>query len=74
MPVFRTCRWCCDMADFKQTTLTTNQKNRPFGLWLETEARISHTTTPTPPYYEVGGIGKRIKTARLRRKTNPVGT
>ena len=23
---------------------------------------------------EVGGIAKRIKTARLRRKTNPVGT
>ncbi|MDY5879638.1 MAG: hypothetical protein SPJ46_08320, partial [Sodaliphilus sp.] len=25
---------------------------------------------PTPPSYEVGGIAKRIKTARLRRKTN----
>ena len=51
MPVLRTCRWCCDMADFKQTTLTTNQrdgfgmplaytnqKNRPFGLPLVCEA------------------------------------
>nr|DAW35335.1 MAG TPA: hypothetical protein [Bacteriophage sp.] len=27
-------------------------------------------TSPTPPSYEVGGIAKRIKTARLRRKTN----
>ena len=34
------------------------------GAW------ISHTTSPTPPSYEVGGIAKRIKTVRLRRKTN----
>ena len=36
-------------------------------------AWISHTTTLTPPSYEVGGIAKRIKTARLRRKTNIFG-
>ncbi|MDY5706812.1 MAG: hypothetical protein SPK60_07805, partial [Sodaliphilus sp.] len=28
------------------------------------------TTSPTPPSYKVGGIAKRIKTVRLRRKTN----
>ena len=32
--------------------------------------RLESTTSPTPPSYEVGGIAKRIKTARLRRKTN----
>ena len=39
-------------------------------VWFQAEAWISHTTSPTPPSYEVGGIAKRIKTARLRRKTN----
>ena len=39
-------------------------------VWFQTKAWISHTTSPTPPSYEVGGIAKRIKTARLRRKTN----
>ena len=32
--------------------------------------RLESSTPPTPPSYEVGGIAKRIKTARLRRKTN----
>ena len=40
-------------------------------VWFQAEAWISHTTLPTPPSYEVGGIAKRIKTARLRRKTKP---
>ncbi len=42
MPVLRTCRCCCGMSDFKQTTNQrdgsfglympkANQKNRPFG-------------------------------------------
>ena len=39
-------------------------------VWFQAEAWISHTTSPTPPSYEVGGIAKRIKTVRLRRKTN----
>ena len=47
MPVLRTCRWCCDMADFKQTTLTTNQKNRPFGLWFCGLLEIRHATALT---------------------------
>ena len=38
--------------------------------WFQAEAWISHTTSPTPPSYEVGGIANRIKTSRLRRKTN----
>ena len=41
-----------------------------WNVWFQAEAWISHTTSPTPPSYEVGGIAKRIKTARLRRKTN----
>ena len=58
-------------------------KKQPFGdasashlslvlwhVWFQAEAWISHTTPLTPPSYEVGGIAKRIKTARLRRKTN----
>ena len=62
-------------------------KKQPFGdasashlslvlwhVWFQAEAWICHTTTLTPPSYEVGGIAKRIKTARLRRKTNPVET
>ena len=40
-------------------------------VWFQAEAWISHTTSPTPPSYEVGSIAKRIKTARLRRKTKP---
>ena len=40
-------------------------------VWFQAGAWISHTTTLTPPSYEVGGIAKRIKTARLRRKTKP---
>ena len=40
-------------------------------VWFQAEAWISHTTPLTPPSYEVGGIAKRIKTARLRRKTKP---
>ena len=40
-------------------------------VWFQAEAWIIHTTSPTPPSYEVGGIAKRIKTARLRRKTKP---
>ena len=40
-------------------------------VWFQAGAWISHTTSPTPPSYEIGGIGKRIKTARLRRKTKP---
>ena len=28
MPVLRTCRWCCGMSDFKQTT---NQRDGSFG-------------------------------------------
>ena len=31
---------------------------------------LESTTPLTPPSYEVGGIAKRIKTTRLRRKTN----
>ena len=59
-------------------------KKQPFGdasashlslvlwhVWFQAEAWISHTTSPTPPSYEVGSIAKRIKTARLRRKTKP---
>ena len=38
-------------------------------VWFQAVAWISHTTSPTSPSYEVGGIAKRIKTARLRRKT-----
>ena len=38
-------------------------------VWLQAEAWISHPTPLTPPSYEVGGIAKRIKTSRLRRKT-----
>ena len=40
-------------------------------VWFQAGAWISHTTTLTPPSYEVGGIAKRIKTSRLRRKTKP---
>ena len=40
-------------------------------VWFQAEAWISHPTPLTPPSVEVGGIGKRIKTARLRRKTKP---
>ena len=40
-------------------------------VWFQAVAWISHTTSPTSPSYEVGGIAKRIKTARLRRKTKP---
>ena len=40
-------------------------------VWFQAGAWISHTTPLTPPSYEVGGIAKRIKTARLRRKTKP---
>ena len=43
-------------------------------VWFQAGAWISHTTPLTPPSCEVGGIAKRTKTARLRRKTNPVGT
>ena len=63
--------------------LKQKHKKQPFGdasasrlslvlrhVWFQAEAWISHTTSPTPPSYEVGGIAKRIKTARLRRKTN----
>ena len=39
-------------------------------VWFQAGAWISHTTSPTPPSYEVGGIAKKIKTTRLRRKTN----
>ena len=59
-------------------------KKQPFGdasashlslvlwhVWFQAEAWISHPTSPTPPSYDVGGIAKRIKTARLRRKTKP---
>ena len=59
-------------------------KKQPFGdasashlslvlwhVWFQAEAWISHTTSPTPPSYEVGGIAKRIKTTRLQRKTKP---
>ena len=38
-------------------------------VWFQAEAWIRQTTPLTPPSYEVGGIAKRIKTARLRRKT-----
>ena len=61
-------------------------KKQPFGdasashlslvlwhVWFQAGAWISHTTSPTPPSYEVGAIAKRIKTTRLRRK-KPVGT
>ena len=44
---------------------------RLWHVWFQAEAWISHTTPLTPPSVEVGGIGKRIKTARLRRKTKP---
>ena len=37
---------------------------------LETSFHAANHTIPTPPSYEVGGIAKRIKTTRLRRKTN----
>ena len=37
---------------------------------LETSFHAANHTIPLPPSYEVGGIDKRIKTARLRRKTN----
>ena len=40
-------------------------------VWFQAVAWISHTTSPTSPSYEVGGIDKRIKTTRLRRKTKP---
>ena len=40
-------------------------------VWFQAEAWIRHTTSPTSPSYEVGGIAKRIKTSRLRRKTKP---
>ena len=63
--------------------LKQKHKKQPFGdasashlslvlwhVWFQAEAWISHTTPLTPPSYEVGGIAKRIKTARLRRKTN----
>ena len=40
-------------------------------VWFQAVAWISHTTSPTSPSYEVGGIAKRIKTTRLRRKTKP---
>ena len=38
---------------------------------LETSFHAANHTVTTPPSYEVGGIAKRIKTARLRRKTKP---
>ena len=38
---------------------------------LETSFHAANHTIPTPPSYEVGGIAKRIKTARLQRKTKP---
>ena len=39
-------------------------------VWLiQALLEIRHATTLTPPSYEVGGIAKRIKTSRLRRKT-----
>ena len=38
---------------------------------LETSFHAANHTIPPPPSYEVGGIAKRIKTARLRRKTKP---
>ena len=72
------------MAQWKNTGgLKQKHKKQPFSdasashlslvlwhVWFQAEAWISHTTSPTPPSYEVGGIAKRIKTARLRRKTN----
>ncbi|MDY5608600.1 MAG: hypothetical protein SPF44_04975 [Sodaliphilus sp.] len=53
----------------------TDQKNRPFGLWfggwgLNQAHHITNAALPS----EGGGIAPRIKTTRLRRKTNPVGT
>ena len=63
-------------------TETKNIKKQPFSdarashlslvlwhVWFQAGAWICHTTSPTPPSYEVGGIAKRIKTSRLRRKT-----
>ena len=38
---------------------------------LETSFHAANHTIPPPPSYEVGGIAKWIKTARLRRKTKP---
>ena len=76
------------MVQWKNTGgLKQKQKKQPFSdasashlslvlryVWFQADAWIIHTTSPTPPSYEVGGIAKRIKTARLRQKTNPVGT
>ncbi|MDY5965869.1 MAG: hypothetical protein SPJ38_03145 [Sodaliphilus sp.] len=42
-----------------------------FKLWLESYPH--HITNAALPS-EGGGIAPRIKTTRLRRKTNPVGT
>ena len=36
---------------------------------LETSFHAANHTIPPPSSYEVGGIAKRIKTSRLRRKT-----
>ena len=72
------------LAQWRNTGgLKQKHKKQPFGdasashlslvlwhVWFQAEAWISHTTSPTPPSYEVGGIANRIKTARLRRKTN----
>ena len=40
-------------------------------VWFQAGAWISQTTTLTPPSYEVGGIAKRIKTARRSRRKTP---
>ena len=72
------------LAQWRNTGgLKQKHKKQPFGdasashlslvlwhVWFQAEAWIIHTPSPTPPSYEVGGIAKRIKTARLRRKTN----
>ena len=76
--------WCIEWGQWINTGgLKQKHKKQPFSdasashlslvlwnVWFQAEAWISHTTSPTPPSYEVGGIAKRIKTARLRRKTN----
>ena len=74
----------CVWVQWKNTGgLKQKHKKQPFSdasashlslalwhVWFQAEAWISHTTSPTPSSYEVGGIAKRIKTSRLRRKTN----
>ena len=48
-------RWCCGMSDFKPRL----------------ESATPHHTTNAALPNEGGGIAKRIKTTRLRRKTKP---